>query len=47
VVIKYAFRFTNLDAEFTDLLLMLLYYAEATNCTDLYFPSDIEKSNIQ
>jgi hypothetical protein len=26
---------------------MLLYYAEATNCTDLYFPSDIEKSNIQ
>ena len=47
VVTKYVFRFTNLDAEFTDLLLMLLYYAEATNCTDLCFPSDIEKSNIQ
>ena len=46
VVTKYAFRFTNLDAEFTDLLLMLLYYAEATNCTELYFRSVKVKSNV-
>jgi hypothetical protein len=37
---------TTLVGEDTDLLLLLLYYAEAINCTKIYFRSDMVKSNL-
>ena len=36
-VTKSTFKSTTLVGEDTDHLLLLLYYAEATNCTELYF----------
>ena len=39
-VTKSPFQSTTLAGEDTDILLMLLYYTETTNCTALYFRSD-------
>ena len=43
---EFAFKSTTLVGEDTDLLLLLLYYHEATNCTELYFHLDKVKANV-
>ena len=40
-----AIKSTSLIGEDTDLLVLLLYHVEVTNCTELYFRSDKAKSN--
>ena len=45
-VTKSAIKSTTFVGEDTDLLLLLLYYTEATNCTELYFRTDKVKSNV-
>ena len=41
-----ASKSTTLIGEDTDLLVLLLYYIELTNCTELYFRSDKAKANV-